>query len=264
MALTVELDQAAAAYDRLAPFYDRFTAGYRYDDWVGTIESRACELGMRGRRALDIACGTGKSTEPLLARGYSVLGCDISPEMVREAQSKFPAQAEAFFVADMRNLSLCDEFNLVVCLDDAINHLLSDDELEATFAGVADSLSPEGIFAFDLNSLRTYRTAFAQPMVREADGLLFVWRGEGDGSVEEGGSAAATVEVFARQGDGLWERSSSRHVQRHHPHETVLAALAAGGLECCGVAGQLRGAKLEPVVDEERHIKRVYFARRAR
>jgi hypothetical protein len=70
------------------------------------------------------------------------------------------------------------------------------------------------------------------------------------------------VEIFVSQGNGLWERMSMRHVQRHHPPEAIRAALASAGLECV-VAGQHPGAHLEDVFDDESHIKLVYFARHA-
>jgi SAM-dependent methyltransferase len=262
MTQLAQLDRAADAYDRLAPYYDEFTAGYAHEEWVAAIERRALELGLRGCRALDIACGTGNSTAPLLARGYSVLACDISAEMVREARRKFPAHAQSFLVADMRELPLLGQFDLVLCLDDAVNYLLSEDDLEATFAGVAAALAPDGIFAFDLNSLRTYRSSFAQAMIRNTDGLFFGWRGEGSATIAPGQIVSATVEIFAQRNDGLWERRSSRHVQRHHPPAAVRRALRRAGLVCRAVDGQLAGARLELVADEQRHIKLVYFAQR--
>src|SRR2546421_7976802 len=178
MAPAYASDQAAAAYDRLAPYYDDFTAGYAYAPWVETIERRAQRLGLRGCRALDLGCGTGKSTAELLDRGYDVTACDISTQMVAEARRKFPRHAGRFLVADMRALPELGHFDLVLCLDDAVNYLLTEEELEATFAGVAAALAPSGVFAFDLNSLLTYRTSFASDAVREGEGVLLAWRGE--------------------------------------------------------------------------------------
>ena len=256
----LELDQASAAYDVLAAYYDVFTSGYAYEPWVEAIEERALGMGLCGRRALDLACGTGNSTGPLLARGYSVIACDVSPGMIEEARRKFPEHADAFLVADMRELPKLGEFDLVLCLDDAINYLLSTEELEVTFAGVADLLSPSGIFAFDLNSLMTYRTTFAQAMVKEQPGVLLAWRGENAPDFNRGGIGTASVEIFAERGTGLWERTSMRHVQRHHCPETVRSALARAGLESVPV-GQHPAARLEDTFDDERHIKVVYFAR---
>jgi SAM-dependent methyltransferase len=259
MTTTTPLDQAAGAYDVLAPHYDAFTAGYAYERWIGEIERRAVALGLQGRRALDLACGTGNSTGPLLARGYSVLACDISAGMVEEARRKHPAHADAFQVADMRDLPALGEFDLVLCLDDAVNYLLSEDELTATFAGVARVLAPHGIFAFDVNSLLTYRTSFAHDMVKEDDGVLLAWQGETTPEFGCGEIGTARVVMFGEDGSGQWHRREMRHVQRHHPPDVVRSALRRAGL-ACQLAGQHPGARLEDVVDDERHIKIVYFA----
>jgi SAM-dependent methyltransferase len=262
MAPIAALDPAATGYDCLAPFYDRFTAGYAYDPWIEAIERRAVALGLRGGRALDLACGTGKSTLPLLTRGYEVRGCDISEGMIRRAQEKLPDLADAFSVADMRDLPTLGEFDLVLCLDDAVNYLLGDDDLEAAFAGVAGVLAPDGVFAFDVNTLLTYRTCFAETAIREEEDLFFAWRGEATPGLQPGEGASATVEIFARDADERWERHTMRHIQRHHPRYAICAALERAGLECSATLGQHRGAILEDEADEESHIKLVYFAKR--
>jgi SAM-dependent methyltransferase len=259
----IGLDQAGAAYEVLAPYYDDFTSGYQYEQWVAAIEERALALGLRGRRALDLACGTGNSTGPLLARGYSVLGCDISPAMIAEARRKYPGQADSFLVADMRELPALGQFDLVLCLDDAVNYLLSADDLSAAFSGVARLLSPSGIFVFDVNSLLTYRTTFAAASVTERAGVLLAWQGDTEPEFAPGDIGTARVAIFAERDDGLWERRSMRHVQRHHSSEAVRGALAGVGLACV-LAGQHPGAHLEDTFNEERHIKVVYFAWRAR
>ena len=46
-------------------------------------------LALKGeKQILDIACGTGKSTEPLVGPGVQVFGCDIDPLMIAEAQKQ--------------------------------------------------------------------------------------------------------------------------------------------------------------------------------
>jgi len=262
MAVIAPSDAPSVDYDCLAPFYDEFTTGYAHDPWVAAIEKRASLIGLEGTRALDIACGTGKSTLPLIARGYSVIGCDISAEMIREARRKLPDHADSFFVADMRELPAFGEFDLVLCLDDGVNYLLNDTELDDMFAGVARLLSPKGVLAFDVNSLLTYRTSFAETFVTETQGRFFAWRGEATAGIQPGELASAAVEVFAEGESGLWERHLMRTVQRHHPRQAIVAALGAAGLSCCATLGQHRGAVLEDAADESRHIKLVYFARR--
>src|SRR2546423_10557691 len=118
-------DPAFVAYERLAPFYDRFTESYDYDRWLPRLEAIALDHGLSGKRLLDVGCGTGKSFAPMLARGYEVVGCDISPAMVERARERFGDRAEVF-VADMRELPRIDTFDLVTCLDDALNYVLTD------------------------------------------------------------------------------------------------------------------------------------------
>jgi hypothetical protein len=74
--------------------------------------------------------------------------------------------------------------------------------------------------------------------------------------------AEAVVDVFAAQPDGGWERHVSTHLQRHHPEPAIRAALGAAGLECIAVHGQTASAELERGVDETRHTKAIYLARR--
>src|SRR6185437_2621964 len=104
----------AIAYDELAPFYDRFTADYEHEPVLEQIEALARRHGLRGRRVLDAACGTGKSFLPLLRLGYDVTACDISPRMVERARRKLPpSQRDRVLVADMRDLPWRDRFDLV-------------------------------------------------------------------------------------------------------------------------------------------------------
>lgn len=254
--------EPAATYNRLAPFYDWFTAGWPYDEWISAIEKRAIALGLTGRRALDLACGTGKTTLPLLDRGYRVTACDISDGMIEQARLNYPEHAEAFVVADMRDLPDLGVFDFVLCVDDAINCLRSVRDLKATFAGVRRLLAPRGVFAFSANSLFTYRTYFATASIIVGEDALFAWRGEGPDDFAPGEISSASVDVFTEREDGLWERHSARHVQRHHPAPTVITALEQGGLRCRVTVGQRPGGLMDDSPDEASHTHLVYFVTR--
>src|SRR3954465_8072732 len=119
MATTID----GAEYDALAPAYDLLTAGYDYDRWIGEILRWAREPGLRGRRALDVACGTGKSFVPLLEAGFEVLGCDESRGMLAIGATKVP-DPRAVVRHDMRSLRVLGSFDLITCIDDSLNHLL--------------------------------------------------------------------------------------------------------------------------------------------
>jgi SAM-dependent methyltransferase len=249
---------AREAYDDLAPDYDLLTAEYPYERWLAALERLARAHGVTGHAVLDVACGTGKSFLPLLARGWQVVGCDISPAMLAVAAAKAPAAR--LVQADMRALGRLGGFDLVTCLDDALNYLLEEHELEAALDGIRGNLHPRGVAIWDLNTLAQYRASFARDRTTDRDGVFLAWRGETAASLEPGGPAQATVDVFAPAGGGLWERRSSVHRQRHWPESAVRAIAARAGVRILAVHGQHQGAVLEPELDELVHSKAVYLA----
>jgi SAM-dependent methyltransferase len=258
MTLTLDSD-AAQAYAVLAPAYDLLTAEYAYEPWLDAIERLALEHGLRGRRLLDVGCGTGKSFLPMLDRGFEVTACDISPEMVELARLKAGDRADVH-VADMRRLPMLGRFDLVTCLDDAVNHLLSADEVADALEGLRANLAPGGLLIFDVNTLAAYRAV--PDVVVEDDECLLRWRGGLAELSEPGGEAEVIIDVFAHQGDGLWRRSLSRQRHRHHPVDDLRELIEEAGLEVVAVLGQRPGAVLDTELDEQLHRKAVFISRR--
>jgi 2-polyprenyl-3-methyl-5-hydroxy-6-metoxy-1,4-benzoquinol methylase len=248
---------AAYAYDTLGDAYDVLTSNYCHDVWLDRIEQLAHEHGLAGRRLLDIACGTGKSFLPLAARGYQVTACDISPKMVEIARAK-NTDAE-LHVADMRELDQLGEFDLITCLDDAVNYLLTEDELDAFFAGVARNLARSGIAVFDLNSLKVYREGFARDWLIDDPAAFIAWTARATEPATSGGLMTATIHLFSPAGT-LWTRRTSRHEQRHWPTDEIVTGAESAGLQISALYGQRRGALLEPWFDEREHDKALYFA----
>jgi SAM-dependent methyltransferase len=253
---------ALDAYERLAPVYDLLTAGYDHPTWLGELELLARAHGLSGRRLLDLACGTGKSFLPMLARGYSVSACDISPAMVEIAREKVSPDAVRLFVADMRELPELEPVDLVTCLDDAINYLLEPEDLLSALCCIERVLAPGGLAVFDVNTIATYRSSFASDFALEGAASFLCWRGLVNGEFAEGGLGEAAIEVFEEEPDGRWRRTTSLHVQRHHPRALLEGAIRAAGLEPAAVRGQVRGGRLQPLADELVHPKLVYLARK--
>ena len=193
-------DPALEAYEALAPFYDLFTDGYSYDTLLAELERLALDHGLAGRRLLDVGCGTGKSFLPMLARGYEVAGCDLSPAMVELAREKLPPGLVDLFVADMRDLPPAGPFDLITCLDDAINYLVDPGDLVPALSGMAANLAPGGLVVFDVNTLSTYRGVFSGQGVRESDDVVFCWRGRAGEDWEPGAALSAQLDVFTRAG----------------------------------------------------------------
>jgi len=253
--------RATAAYAPLAPHYDTLTRLYRHDVWLERLEALAVEAGLSGRRLLDVACGTGKSFLPLLERGYEVSACDISPEMLAEARRNAPEDVR-LFQADMRRLPGGEAYDLVTCLDDALNYLLADSDLEAALASMAGVLRPGGVLLFDLNTLAAHRDAYASAFVVEEEDVFLCWHGLGRDEKRPGEPGTAAVEIFQRGQAGTWTREQSMHHQRHWGRTAVLSALELAGLGGVELYGQHMGVRLEPAADELEHNKFIYLARK--
>ena len=247
----------ATAYDSFAPYYDAFTADYHHESWMTDIEAWAREAGLTGKRLLDVACGTGASFVPMLRRGYEVTACDISPAMVTRARAKLGPRGEVV-VADMRKLPWRERFDLVTCVDDSMNYMLSGADLMAALSSIRDALVPGGIVLFDTNSLATYRSAFASHFTVEAGPNRFLWRGEGSEFMPPGEIASVSI----RRGTPDGDVPIGRHVQRHHPIEQLRQACELAGLDRAGFRGQVPGGGLTADPDEETNTKIVCLAAR--
>lgn len=251
---------AEVAYEAIAPVYDDFTAHHNYELWLGQLLPQLRRHGLRGQRLLDVGCGTGKSFLPMLERGWEVTACDISPSMVELARGK-AGEAVRLTVADMRELPVLGEFDLVWSLDDAVNYLLSAEELGSALSGMRANLAPGGLLMFDVNTLQAYRTFFAEEQVVERDGLRLVWRGQASTDAEPGSISEARFEVEAGTGSkGSVE--THFHRQRHFPEAEVLEAMAASGLKVLDVFGHEDDSVLKQPVDELVQSKVVYIGRR--
>ena len=251
---------AETAYEAIAPVYDDFTAHHDYRLWVGTLLELAGANGLSGDTALDVACGTGKSFLPLLERGWKVTACDISAAMVELARIKVGDRVR-LEVADMRELPVYGSFDLVCCLDDAVNYLLTAAELEQALGGMAANLAPDGILIFDSNTLTTYRGFFSEHVEVETNGRRLIWDGRCGGEFAPGEIGEACFEVEPLEPGTESSIPPELHRQRHHPEPDVRAALTAAGLELRGLYGHHHDGVPHQPMSEERHTKAIYVAR---
>ena len=180
-------------YDDLAPYYHLMFA-----DWDQSIAWQASILGPIVERAtgkisplvLDCACGTGTQAIGLAQRGHRVVGSDLSRAAIDRARHEaLHRQLNIDFrVAEMADLSSIEEssFDAIVAADNALPHLLSNDQLQRALSGIAAKLSDNGILLAtirDYDSLIVARPTMQTP-VFHADGDRYrmihqVWHWEG-------------------------------------------------------------------------------------
>jgi SAM-dependent methyltransferase len=262
-------ESAKTAYDRYAPIYDEWNQRNDYEMWLGRALLPELEKhGLaRGGWVLDVGCGTGRAFEPLLARGWRVVGCDISTGMLEEANRKFGSKVRLLKL-DARSLPLIpvdgpplqagEAFQLILLLNDVVNYLVEDGDLERLFAGVAENLSRNrGLVLFDANTLCLFREHYASGASEEIHAKGWEWQGLVDdpapGGIYEAHLSGRGVEAHV-------------HRQRHWMPEQVTGALRASGLRALAVHGQREEngqILLSDTVDEDRDEKVVYVGAHA-
>ena len=81
---------------------------------------------------LDVACGTGLTTEFFASKGWTSLGVDASVSMLGVARER----ARRLVAGDIRALPLRTTFARITCLYDSLNHLKDRADLVAAFRAI--------------------------------------------------------------------------------------------------------------------------------
>ncbi|MFD7665749.1 class I SAM-dependent methyltransferase [Streptomyces sp. NPDC059788] len=252
-------DPALAAYEAVAADYDTIVEDPYLLRWITFYRKLIDRYGPDGKRLLDAGCGTGRGTLALRDHlGYTVTGCDLSPQMIEVARAKPEAAGTPFAVADLRDMPDLGSFDVVTCMGEPLSYLSGGEELAAAFAGLGRQLADGGVVVFDMTTLGSFRRDYAVTKVMDRDGRFDVWRG-GPVPVEPDTVVDVTHDYFARTGDDSWRRVSSRHLYHHHSDATVRRRLAAAGLRLLAAHG-VEGRKLTDVPDEDACRKILYVA----
>lgn len=244
-------------YDSYAPIYNDFNHQNDYEKWLGTVLLPELEKhGVQKGTVLDVACGTGRAFGPMLRRNWRVVGCDVSARMLAIAAEEAGGRVE-LSLADMRHLPRFGEFQLVMCLNDAVNCLLADGELEQSLVGMRRNLADGGLLVFDANCRSALDVYVAgADMTVESDKGKWTWTGLGDVDSGERGILAARVE-----GDGI---EPFLYRERYYSPAETEQAMRRAGLQPVAVMGMAEKdgrVRLREAIDEDRDYKYVCIAR---
>jgi ubiquinone/menaquinone biosynthesis C-methylase UbiE len=149
------------SFDRAADFYDRTRPLF---EPIATQGIQAIlDLIGPAARILDIGTGTGRISVPLLERGADLVGCDLSPKMLRRMVEKHPAARLA--LADASSLPFpAARFDAALTVH--VLHLIA--PWREALKEIRRVLAPEGVYL----NVRTW--ASAGESIRDAVRLF--WR----------------------------------------------------------------------------------------
>jgi glycine/sarcosine N-methyltransferase len=160
-------------------FYDELADHYHliFENWEASISRQAEALGPILKREcnssgtiriLDCACGIGTQALGLAKIGFEVTASDVSPAAVARLRREASQRGLDIhsFVADMVDLGSVPEsnFDAVICMDNALPHQESDDQLVRALGQIRMKLRPHGLL---MASIRDYdRLVDEKPVVQ--------------------------------------------------------------------------------------------------
>ena len=177
-----------------------------------------------GAKVLDLCCGTGQMARVLIENGYRVTGIDGSSKMLDFAKNNAPS-AE-FITDDARTFQLPPVYNAVFSMFDSLNHIMNLEELKQTFNNVERCLIRGGIFIFDMNTEKNFKTWWQDwKEIKENPDYIYIVRGEYN---PEKRIAQFHCTVFQRRVKG-WKRSDTILHERYYPQAEIKSALKKSG-----------------------------------
>ena len=106
---------------------------------------RAIALCTKGRKALDVGCGSGGGIIAALTNaGFEVVGLDVSPAMLKYAKARHPGVS--FIRADICEWPAPEKYDLIVAWD-SIFHVPHDSQRQVV-EKLCDALAPGGAILF--------------------------------------------------------------------------------------------------------------------
>lgn len=135
-------------YRRFAPYYDDYVGGFQADLPLYLELCRHCDP------IAEIGCGTGRVLQPLLDGGHTVLGVDISEEMLEIARTKLQHYLQTGKLT-LVNHNLCGaalpkKYPMVLATYYTFNYLIAEPASLSFLQSVHESLLPQGTVVLDL------------------------------------------------------------------------------------------------------------------
>ena len=235
------------AYSALAEFYEKLSEEDNYEKRGDYVVSLADKYSS-GTKCADLACGSGYFTRRLKKTGYNVYGCDISNEMLIEAERL--AMKERLNI-EFRNQDLAkfksfEKLDLVTVINDGFNYL---DEKKFTSAlrAISANLKHGGTLIFDVSSEYKIKSILADNLFAEdLDDLTYLWFNELDGN-----KLTMSLTLFVKDGE-KYIRKDETHVQYAYSLEFIENELETASFDILEECEEF-GEKLSET------CKRIYF-----
>lgn len=245
------------AYRDFAGVYDELMDSTPYEEWAARLDrlikkygvsmaNRDGRISLTDRESvpgqenalleseknlvLDLGCGTGILTEMMYAKGYDLIGVDVSEAMLDRAMRRKEETGSdiLYLLQDMRELDLFSTVGTVYSVCDSVNYILEEEGLERVFSLVHNYLFPGGVFVFDFNTEYKYREVIGETVIAEnREDCSFIWENYYD---EEEQINEYDLTFFVKEQNGMFRKFTETHFQKGYTPEKIGELLQKSGM----------------------------------
>lgn len=229
--MTVFGGEYASLYDAL--YFDK-----DYSAECDLLEAQFGLLNRPVRRVLDLGCGTGRHAVELAARGYEVVGVDLSLPMLERARSRAAAaglepRRIEFLHGDIRTVDAPGTFDAAIAMFAVLGYLRTDADLSAALSNASRHVALDGLVAFDVwygPAVLSERPSSRSRLIETGEGM--VERRATASLNRQDHTCAVTYELIAQAGEGSRAVIGREvHEMRYYFNEDIQRAMATAGLD---------------------------------
>ncbi|PLW79744.1 hypothetical protein C0585_06175 [Candidatus Woesearchaeota archaeon] len=234
-------------FKKVAHIYDQVIGAMDYEAWSEDIKFLINKYAKKKPNVLDASCGTC-SHLTVLEQSFNCTGSDVSPEMVEMGKSKVKCDV---FVKNIRKLDFKKKFDVILSLYDSLNNL-KENELKKAFESVYNQLSKEGIFIFDLLTLKSMKEMNNyQIQAGHVEDYSYIWE-----NLYTTGVWHWTFTTFIPTKKGVYEKHVEEHKEYFHSVDDVKMLLKKIGFELVDLHDTYTMKKINDETDRINFIAR--------
>jgi predicted TPR repeat methyltransferase len=163
-------------------------------------------------------------------------GMDVSAPMLNKAKTLSLEEGVPcrYMQGDIAKFTTPQKFDFATAINDCINYLPKE-KLISAFKCVKNALKKEGIFLFDVSSIRKFEDKIANTVsVDDRESITYLSFNQ-----KSGDKVQMDVSLFVKEEDGRYVRYEETHLQYAHQVEEVISALQEAGFTLLEVEGYL-------------------------
>ena len=228
-------------YKNFSKVYDIFMKDAPYEKWTIYIQNIFKKFKVNPKIICELGCGTGNMTIRLAKKNFSLIGIDISDDMLAIAKNKIienNIDNILFLNQNMCNFKLVNKVDCFICICDGLNYILNEKDLLNVFKSVFKYLNKDGLFIFDLNTIYKFKHILGQnDFCETTDYAAYTWENYYDEKLHI--NEFYTNFFIKCEKLNLYERFEEIHYQKAYSIEKVKNLIKQSGLTLLNIFDDL-------------------------